>query len=75
MFEEKIMQPTDLRSQHGLWTKKEAAAYYRVSARTIDRWLSEQVIPTHARVEVGGVVRFRPDVLIASVESGGAADA
>ena len=50
-----------------LWTKRETAAYYRVSERTIDRWLSDHVIPVAARIVIGGAVRFRSQVLINSV--------
>lgn len=47
-----------------LQTKKQAAAFYAVSERTIDRWLCEGILPKKARVVVGGSVRFRPEVLM-----------
>ncbi|EMI19529.1 hypothetical protein RMSM_03560 [Rhodopirellula maiorica SM1] len=44
-------------------TKKEIAAYFSVSERTIDRWLLEGTLPRDAKVVIGGVVRFNMDVL------------
>ncbi|EMB14571.1 hypothetical protein RE6C_04993 [Rhodopirellula europaea 6C] len=44
-------------------TKKEAAQYYSVSERTIDRWLLEGVLPPQAKLTIGGTIRFDPHVL------------
>lgn len=44
-------------------TKKETAAYFSVTERTIDRWLRDGTLPADARVLVGGTVRFRLPVL------------
>ena len=47
-----------------LLTKKETASLFAVSERTIDRWLLESILPTHAKIIVGGSVRFRTTVLL-----------
>jgi hypothetical protein len=49
---------------HALWTKKEAAAFYGVRERTIDRWLRSEELPAEAKVRIGGTVRFRSQILI-----------
>ena len=51
-----------------LMTKKETAAFYAVTERTIDRWLLEGILPAHAKVVKGGSVRFRTAVLLADIE-------
>lgn len=62
------MKSAEWRLSQGLWTKKRTASYYDVSERTIDRWIRSGVIPSEAKVVVGGVVRFRPDVLVVTDE-------
>jgi excisionase family DNA binding protein len=47
-----------------LWNKKEAAEFYGVSERTIDRWLANGTLPRTAKVVIGGVVCFRTAVLL-----------
>ncbi|MGB7329542.1 MAG: DNA-binding protein [Rubripirellula sp.] len=47
-----------------LKTKKETAAFYAVTERTIDRWLLDGSLPSHAKVVIGGSVRFRTAVLL-----------
>ncbi len=43
-----------------LWSKREVADFYRVSERTIDRWLAAGVIPSDAKIVLGSTVRLRP---------------
>lgn len=50
-----------------LLTKKETAAFYAVTDRTIDRWLLEGTLPADAKVIIGGSVRFRTAVLMAHI--------
>ena len=47
-----------------LLTKKQAARFFSVSVRTLDRWMHDDVLPTDAKIVVGGSVRFRSDVLM-----------
>jgi len=51
-----------------LLTKKETAAFYAVSPRTIDRWLRDGTLPVAAKVVIGGSVRYRTDVLLRSLD-------
>lgn len=51
-----------------LLTKKETAEFFSVSERTIDRWLVESVLPTNAKVIIGGSSRFRTLVLLEVIE-------
>jgi len=50
-----------------LLTKKEAAAFYTVTERTIDRWSLEKTLPANAKVVIGGSVRFRTAVLLSHI--------
>jgi|GEM_PF-4424023 len=50
-----------------LLTKKEAAEFYSVTERTLDRWLRDGVLPADAKVVIGGTVRFRSEVLLNSI--------
>lgn len=47
-----------------LQTKKQAAEFYSVTQRTIDRWLLEGILPADAKIVIGGSVRFRTAVLM-----------
>ncbi|QDV57205.1 DNA-binding protein [Rosistilla oblonga] len=47
-----------------LLTKQQTAELYATTTRTIDRWLLEKVLPSDAKVIIGGSVRFRTAVLI-----------
>jgi excisionase family DNA binding protein len=51
-----------------LLTKKEAASFFSVSNRTIDRWLKDGVLPSDAKCMIGGVVRFSLPVLLKHVD-------
>jgi len=50
-----------------LQNKKQAAEFYGVSERTIDRWLAEGTLPASAKVTIGGCVRFRTAALMAHI--------
>ncbi len=52
-----------------LLTKRQTAELYGVTTRTVDRWLSDGVLPADARVLIGGAVRYRRAVLIRHIES------
>jgi len=54
-----------------LLTKKETAGLFAVSERTIDRWLLESILPAHAKIIVGGSVRFRTTVLLDHINAQG----
>ncbi len=51
-----------------LLTKKQTAEFYATTPRTIDRWLLEGDLPVHAKVVIGGSVRFRTVVLMNHIE-------
>ena len=53
-----------------LLTKPQLADLLQVSARTVDRWLSEDRLPDGLRVEIAGSVRFRPDIATAWIQAG-----
>jgi hypothetical protein len=57
-----------------LQTKKQAAKFYGVTERTIDRWLLDGVLPADAKIVIGGSVRFRTDVLLAHIAVGDTAN-
>jgi hypothetical protein len=57
-----------------LWTKKEVAAFYQVTERTVDRWIASQTIPAVAKVTIGGRVRFRSKTLIDAITGEEASD-
>ncbi|TWU33807.1 helix-turn-helix transcriptional regulator [Novipirellula artificiosorum] len=57
------MEANEFQPSQKLLTKKDAAEYFSVSERTIDRWLLEGTLPEAARVNIGGTVRFRLSVL------------
>ena len=44
-------------------TKRQFAALLQVTARTIDRWMSNGELPPEIRLSIGGCVRFRPVAL------------
>jgi predicted DNA-binding transcriptional regulator AlpA len=45
-----------------LLTKKQLAQLLQVSQRSVDRWFSENRLPSALRVEISGTVRYRPDI-------------
>lgn len=45
-----------------LLTKKQLATLLQISQRTVDRWLSENRLPSEIKVEISGTVRYRPDI-------------
>lgn len=47
-----------------LQTKKQAAKFYGVTERTIDRWFLDGTLPADAKIVIGGSVRFRTAVLL-----------
>lgn len=51
-----------------LLTKKDVAAFYQVSERTIDRWIASERIPPKAKVTIGGTVRFKSTTLIDAIK-------
>lgn len=52
----------------GLWKRRQAAEYYGVSERTIDRWILTGVLPGNAKVSIGGTVRFRAEVMVEHID-------
>jgi predicted DNA-binding transcriptional regulator AlpA len=54
-----------------LLTKREAADFYTVSERTIDRWVLDATLPNRAKIIIGGSVRFRTDVLLECIAASG----
>ena len=59
-----IKRAVATRTYPPLQTKKQAAEFYAVTERTIDRWLIEGTLPADAKVVIGGSVRFRTAVLM-----------
>ncbi len=59
--------PTD--STPPLLTKRQTAELYGVTTRTVDRWLSDGVLPADARVMIGGAIRYRRSVLMDHIDS------
>lgn len=53
--------------ENRLLNKREMAAYFRVSCRTIERWAARQLLQ---KVVIGGVVRYRADDREALVQQG-----
>jgi excisionase family DNA binding protein len=47
-----------------LMTKKQLAALFGISERTLDRWRAEGTITA---IKVGGIVRFREEVVEATI--------
>jgi excisionase family DNA binding protein len=56
-------EPNENLVVHRPLTKKETAAYFSVSERTIDRWLVDGSLPQNIKIVVGGSVRFRIQLL------------
>ena len=52
-----------------LLTKKETAAFYAVTERTIDRWLLDGTLPKAAKIMIGGSSRFQTQVLLDDIAS------
>ena len=64
------MPPAGAEAFKALLTRIEAAQFYSVSSRTIDRWMKDGIIPPEAKVVIGGSVRYRTDVLLRSIDRG-----
>lgn len=59
-----------------LLTKKQAAEFFAVSERSIDRWLLDGTLPVDVKVTLAGTVRFRHQALLDHIDrQAGVADA
>ncbi len=58
-----IVTENTLRSDERFLTKRQFAALFQVTERTIDRWLLDGELPPESKLTIGGCVRFRPAAL------------
>ncbi len=64
-----VVQQSETKNQHALWTKDEVADYFRVTCRTVDRMIEEKKIP-YFKLPGGRSIRFRASDIETMVNGG-----